>query len=62
MYLKILACEVAARELYYAAARSTNIVDLEFLSQGHHDTPASGRVDMKRFGWRGMDDVERLWS
>lgn len=48
MYLKVLACEVAARELYYAAARSTNIVDIEFLSQGHHDTPASGRVDIQK--------------
>lgn len=48
MYLKVLACEVAARELYYSAARSKNIVDLEFLSQGHHDTPSSGRLDIQK--------------
>lgn len=47
MYLKVIACEVAARELYFAAARSTNIVDIEFLTQGHHDTPSSGRVDIQ---------------
>ncbi len=42
MFLKIIACEIAARELYYAAARSRNLVDLEFLPQGLHDTPTHG--------------------
>jgi len=42
MYLKLIACEVAVREICHAVARSTNIVDLEFLHQGLHDRPAQG--------------------
>ena len=48
MFLKVIACEIAARELYYTAARSPHLVDLEFLTQGHHDTPAAGREDIQR--------------
>lgn len=48
MFLKVIACEIAAREFYYTAARSPHIVDLEFLTQGHHDTPATGREDVQR--------------
>lgn len=47
MFLKVIACEIAARELYYTASRSRNVIDLEFLSQGHHDTPATGREDIQ---------------
>lgn len=42
MYLKLIACEVAVREICQAVARSTNIVDVEFLTQGLHDRPAQG--------------------
>lgn len=42
MYLKLIACEVALREICQTVARSTNIVDLEFLTQGLHDRPAQG--------------------
>lgn len=48
MFLKVIACEIAARELYYTAARSPHIIDLELLTQGHHDTPATGREDIQR--------------
>jgi hypothetical protein len=48
MFLKIIACEIAVRELYYTAARSRNLVDLEFLTQGHHDTPVSGQAEIQR--------------
>ena len=48
MFLKMIACEIAVRELQYTAACSKNMVDLEFLTQGHHDTPASGREDIQR--------------
>jgi len=48
MLLKVIACEIALRELQYAAARSRNLIDLEFLSQGHHDTPASGRQEIQQ--------------
>lgn len=47
MFIKVIACEIAARELYFAAAHSTNMVDLEFLTQGHHDTPAKGRAEVQ---------------
>jgi hypothetical protein len=48
MFLKIIACEIAVRELQFAAARSKNLVDLEFLTQGHHDTPATGRQEIQQ--------------
>jgi|SRR5436190_16566134 len=48
MFLKIIACEIAARELYYVAARSPNLLDVELLTQGHHDTPTTGREELQR--------------
>ncbi len=48
MFLKVIACEIAVRELYYAAARSRNLVDLEFLTQGYHDTPNAGRAELQK--------------
>ncbi len=48
MFLKVIACEIAARELYYSAARSKNLVDLELLTQGHHDLPNAGRADLQQ--------------
>jgi hypothetical protein len=48
MILKAIACEIAARELYYAAARSRNLIDLELLPQGYHDTPAIGRAEVQK--------------
>jgi hypothetical protein len=48
MFLKAIACEIAVRELQYAAARSRNLIDLEFLTQGHHDTPTSGREEIQQ--------------
>jgi hypothetical protein len=48
MFLKVIACEIAARELYYAAARSPQLVDLELLTQGYHDTPAKGREEVQK--------------
>ncbi len=47
MYLKILACEVACREIGFAAAHSPNMVDMEFLPVGHHDDPQHGRLDLQ---------------
>ncbi len=47
MFLKVIACEIAARELYYTAARSPHLVDLELVTQGHHDTPATGQQDIQ---------------
>ncbi len=33
----VLACEVLHREICYCAAKSPNIIDIEFVSQGYHD-------------------------
>jgi len=44
MLLKIIACEISFREICMAAARSTNLVDFEFLPQGYHDNPDIGRA------------------
>lgn len=44
MFLKVIACEIAFREICHLAAQSRNLIDLEFLTQGHHDRPAEGRA------------------
>jgi hypothetical protein len=48
MFLKVIACEIAARELYHLAAQSRNIIDIELLTQGYHDTPGAGREEVQR--------------
>jgi len=47
LYLKVIACEVAFREVCHIAAQTQNVLDLDFLTQGHHDTPASGRLEIQ---------------
>jgi hypothetical protein len=47
MFLRVIACEIAFREICYLAARAQNIIDLEFLPQGHHDLPTVGRKDIQ---------------
>ena len=37
MHLKVVACEIAAREIYHCAARALNTVSIDLLSQGLHD-------------------------
>jgi len=37
MRLKVIACEVLARELYFCAARARHAVDISLLPQGLHD-------------------------
>ncbi len=48
MYLKVIACEVALREVCHLAARSPSVLDLEFLPQGLHDTPSRGKEEIQR--------------
>jgi hypothetical protein len=48
MFLKVIACEIAFRELSYAAARSKNLIDFEFLTQGYHDVPGTGRAEIQK--------------
>ena len=37
MKLKLIACEVLSREMWFAAARAPHQVDVEFLPKGLHD-------------------------
>ncbi len=46
-FLKVLACEVASREIGFAAAQALNMVDAEFLPVGHHDEPKKGHADLQ---------------
>lgn len=48
MFLKVIACEIAFRELCHCAAKSTHLIDLEFLTQGHHDTPKRGLLEIQK--------------
>lgn len=45
--LKILACEIAQREINFVAAQSPHLLDLEFLPVGHHDEPRTGHRDLQ---------------
>lgn len=47
MHLKIIACEVACREIGLVAAQSPHVIDLEFLPVGHHDQPKLGHADLQ---------------
>ncbi|MCC7375502.1 MAG: DUF1638 domain-containing protein [Verrucomicrobiales bacterium] len=40
--LKVIACEIAFREICHCASRSPNLLDLEFVTQGLHDRPRHG--------------------
>jgi hypothetical protein len=48
MFLKVIACEIALREICHCVARCPHVLDLEFLPQGLHDTPARGRDEIQR--------------
>lgn len=48
MYLKVIACEIFFREICYCAARSKNVIDVEFLTQGYHDVPETGRDEIQK--------------
>lgn len=48
MLIKVIACEIAFRELCHCAARSPNLVDLEFLTQGYHDIPKTGVLEIQK--------------
>ena len=48
MFYKVIACEIVFRELCHAAAQSRNLVDLEFLTQGYHDIPGTGRAEIQK--------------
>lgn len=41
-FFKIIACEIAVREINFVAAQSPHLVDVEYLTQGLHDIPCTG--------------------
>jgi hypothetical protein len=47
VYLKLIACEVACREIGLTAAYSPHMIDMEFLPVGHHDDPKTGHKDLQ---------------
>ncbi|MBI5799162.1 MAG: DUF1638 domain-containing protein [Verrucomicrobia bacterium] len=47
-FFKIIACEIAVREISFVAAQSPHLVDLEFLTQGLHDIPCTGGAEIQR--------------
>lgn len=47
-FYKLIACEIALREICHAVARSPHTVDLEFLTQGLHDHPLAGRDELQK--------------
>ena len=56
MRLKVIACEILFRELSWAAARSTNQVDLEFLPKGLHDQGAAVMRDRLQAAVDAVDE------
>lgn len=48
MYIKVIACEVFFREVCHCASISKNIIDLEFLIHGYHDTPEVGFHEIQK--------------
>ncbi|NLT72681.1 MAG: DUF1638 domain-containing protein [Chloroflexi bacterium] len=44
MRLKLIACEVLARQAYYVAALGKHVVDIELIAKGLHDEPDSLRT------------------
>lgn len=48
MRLKVIGCEVLARELYRCAGMSPRVVDIELVPKGLHETPAVLREEIRR--------------
>ncbi len=47
MYLKALSCEVLARQVYFAAALSPHVIDVELVAKGLHNEPARLRAALQ---------------
>ncbi len=47
VHLKVIACEVAAREFFYCAARSVNTMDITLKPQGLHDSSDACRKELQ---------------
>jgi hypothetical protein len=46
--LKIISCEVLARELYHCAATSPHVIDIHLVQRGLHNTPDVLREEIQR--------------
>lgn len=47
-FFKVIACEIAVREINFVAAQSPHLVDVEYLTQGLHDVPCTGGPEIQR--------------
>jgi hypothetical protein len=47
LHLKVIACEVAAREFFHCAARSVNTLDIALKPQGLHDSSDACRKELQ---------------
>ncbi|MEW6158223.1 MAG: DUF1638 domain-containing protein [Verrucomicrobiota bacterium] len=47
-FFKVIACEIAFREICHVAARTRSLLDLEFVTQGLHDMPGKGAAEIQR--------------
>ncbi|MGD0896313.1 MAG: DUF1638 domain-containing protein [Thermoguttaceae bacterium] len=56
MRLKLIACEIFYRELSAAVARSTNMVDVEFMPKGLHDVGQAGMSARLREALDAVDE------
>ncbi len=57
MRLKLIACEIMYRELCAAVARSTNLVNVEFLPKGLHDIGQAGMSSRLAEALFGVDET-----
>lgn len=48
MHLKLIACEVLAREAYICAAGSRHVIDIDLLEKGLHDKPDRLRMELQK--------------
>ncbi len=48
MHLKLIACEVLAREAYLCAASSRHVIDIELLEKSLHEQPDRLRIEMQK--------------
>lgn len=48
MHLKVIACEIATREICHCAAKSINTINVSFFTQGLHRNSANCREELQR--------------
>ena len=48
MRIKAIVCEVLAREVYYCAACSPHVIDIDLVEKGLHNVPADLRAELQK--------------